>query len=1642
MKKTNKSLISVLFIFILLFAAVPSASGDPVGPEPTKDYKIAYVTDIDRPFPLKEASVPGVNVTEYILPNELTTLSSASVDLYLIDIRSDIPGLDDKIEAWRAEKPVIVLTKNSSTNIFSAAVSGPDSTPSDEKTSEKAAAYWSRHPQNLKNLLLWSANTFGSCNFGNVGDPIDITASDNRTSILLVVTPNDVAITSVIDEVSDYGIDLKFANLSALKNASRDEAAVDFVLTEIRNFNGDIILEIAAPALNERYESEIKNTVNTTAGLVAVFGKGLTLSQSNLTVYPSSLSDEQITKIKKVGDYWSVVLPENLVRMFIYLAESADGRKDLTSLVKGTMTVPPIGIYHPEAPDLSYNGNKLPHLFDNRTKYNEWYQLYKNERSLENNGQWIVLSSYYRDYQEGKMQTEDMMVQKLEEEGYNVLVIYHPNAASNLSPYFSTDPEENKSVDVFISFQTFGYNKPLNQFNAPVIEAVLLSNYADINEWLKDPNGLKKSTFYYKIDQSEGAGSLFPVGVEIQMSADDPIPYPIEDRVDRILGQAKGYANLRHKSNDAKKVALIYFNHPPGKQNIGASYFNLFASLENIFDALNKENYFTEAWSQEDISQKIMTGGRNVGGWAPGELDKLVEDGMADGSIVLLPVSQYETWVSSMTDGQKKVIDDITAEWGEPGESDFMTVTYESERCFVFPVISNGNVTMMPEPARGWEEDLEKLYHDMNIPVPHQYAAFYLWLQKSEEEGGFGADAMVHLGRHGTQEFLPGKMVCMDESGAADLMIGDVPNIYLYIIDGSGEGLQAKRRGYATLISHLTPPIAKSGLYGELSGLNELIVSYERAQSGGSSSVAEIRQEIIALLENSTVSNDLELNMPRLKSDATYFSESVDDVTEYLELINEQTIPYGTHIFGESLSSEQLSMFLETIYAERLSKLSVSLLPKDLTPTEQKTNVDRLASRMAFYAADNSNSESFISDVSAWIASPEGLDLSVSAPDEELTTELTDLYNNMRGTVSKLDTISETTGLIHALDGQYIDVSPQGDPVRNPDVLPTGRNYVGFVSNKVPTKVATEIGQKMGDELLSAHYNETGKFPEKVGVVLWSVETFRHDGVMEAMALRLMGAEPFRNNPSGSITNTKVNITPEDQLKVTTTAGEIQRPRTDVVITISGLYRDSLPFQIRMIDTAVREVSNYENDSIIANHVRQNSLAMESQLNNLEDAGRAEIIKSYKEADPSYNDDDFSKLAEQLSKIRIFGPPPESYGTGIEKEIEAGQGWDSETAIDNIGELYIFRMANMYTVNSGGDIIFLGNFGKIFEMNLKGVEVVTNSRSSNLYGILDNDDFFQYVGGMSAAVQSLDENKKPPVVKVINLRTANKESVQSLGDFMKLEIRARALNDKYLEGMIASGYSGMKEISEIVDNLWGWQVTTPHAVDEYMWNDVYTQLVTNQTLNDAFKEHNPYAYESLVTRMLDANAKGYWDPSDKTIQNLAKELAETVVASGVACCHHTCGNPTLNNHIAGILSVPGVVEDDVAKQWQQLTEEATRTKIVPTQTKPVGRPSSGTGSANVVESGTDGTEKIQADAAGLSQEETEMSGEGAGTDMSSSAGQSVTGVEMTVKSLRDAANSVRDFLENPTFSATSMIAIAFVIFTVGALFYGVRKKNI
>ncbi|WP_300606292.1 cobaltochelatase subunit CobN [Methanohalophilus sp.] len=1560
--------------------------------------EFAYVTDSDVPHNIIGNATLGLNVSKYdCIPGGM----SIEADIVFVDVSAEanITYLSQEIGNGNISGEIISFTNSSA---FLATVS--------EDVQQNASLYWTWTEENLERLLVYSAH--------EVAGRVDLSPKPPlRTSILLVVLPNHATILSVEDELEEYGIDIRFANLTAMSMMARDTSLAPYVNAEIDDFDGDIILEYVADSQYDLYKDSLQAAGDRGISVLGIGG----FSSAHSYYYNVDDGSEVLKTLfdKYRPGYWRTVLPENLIRMFVYVSNEVDEREDLAPYVKPTMIVPPAAIYHPDAPPCNYEGDSFEHLFTNRTEYNSWYEQ---SGHYTEGAPWIGIAMYYRDYQEGKLHTEDVMIRMLEEDGYNVIASYVPWGSPINTFYNNSD--ENHCVDAIISFLFFGATGPadiLSQSDVPVLKAVSLS-YQTYAEWQANPYGMHGTAITWKLDQPEMDGVIAPIPVEAQFTEDDYTRYPIMDRVDKLVGTAESYADLRNTSPADRRIALIYFNHPPGKQDVGASYLNLFESLDGMLAALENEGYSTQHLNASVLQRMILCEGRNVGTWAPGELEELVDAGLANNSIVLLDVATYEEWFAELP---SPIRDEVVATWGEP-PGDMMVLERDGNRYIVIPAIKDGNVILTPQPARGWEEDVERLYHDLNIPVPHQYLAFYLWLQHSPAEGGFGADAIVHVGRHGTHEWLPGKMLCLDNTSYSDVLLGDLPNIYPYIMDGGGEGIQAKRRGYATLISHLTPPIAYGGTYGELRDLKYYLMQYERySQTGSTEGMNKTKEKVIAILGNTTLDEEIGVEI-----NDSNFAESAEEIVEYMEQVASETIPYGTHTFGIALPDSHVSMFLETMHTDLLMNTSCTILGYNYSDVSQgglgnlenRTDAENTSKWLLGAFFNSSGNDDFRETVSEYF------NITIDA---SLSERLNQTYEELNRTEGLLDPSIEMNSLIHALDGGYVIPGEQGDPVSNPSALPTGCNYYGFNSKKVPDPTTWEIGKDLADDMLVDYYELHGHFPDKMGVSMWSVETLRHNGVVESMVLRLMGAEPSfyytRSGAFSKVYNDRVTVTPLDELTLTLSNGTVvQRPRIDVVITTSGLYRDTLQYQMRMLDVAVWEISGL-NESVEENYVRKHSQEIEQHLLGFNESQKRDLMEYYLQADPGFAGD-FPELAAKLSRHRIFGPPPGGYGVGIEKEIEAGgTAWDASNSTEAIGSMYIFRMANLYTSDEGGNVHYLGNYEDIFSENLKGTDVIFNSRSTSLYGVLDNDDFFQYVGGLAVAIEHVSGTS--PEIKVVNLR--GDPVVEPLEVFLARELRSRALNPLYLEGMMGSGYSGMKEIAEIVDNLWGWQVVSPELVKDYMWNDLYETLVLDRNeigIKEAFNTQNPYAYQSAVARMLEAVRKDYWDAPEEVVERLVEEYVESVAENGVTCCHHTCGNPLLHEYVHGYISAPTThVSKQAASDYLQLMETATgMSGSLPSKDN---NPSfSGRGEARVITgaSGNQTSEVVSVTGAG--EENTPAS------QQSKKGDTYVEGYEMN----RETPSSGEGV--SSAFSAADVFGTVFILAAAVVIMYGYHRK--
>ena len=962
----------------------------------------------------------------------------------------------------------------------------------------------------------------------------------------------------------------------------------------------------------------------------------------------------------------------------------------------------------------------------------------------------------------------------LETRGYNALPVFGWPAHKAIE-HCLFDSQGNSRVAAVAAFSLKHGTNPatvvpvLERLNVPVINAMALSSSRD--EWESSPAGMTLVERFAQGTAAEFAGAIAPTvaatreRVPLSPTLSYPRVTPVPDRIERLADRVDQWVKLRDLPNAEKKVAVVYYNYPPGRENVGASYLNVLPeSLWEILGRLTHEGYETDGapTSSEKLFSDVRDFGSNARPGNADDIDRLVRSGA-----VLWPVAAYRKYFDTLPVSLR---DAIIAKWGEPETSHTMVwQDPEGHPFFVFPVLRWGNVLFGAQPTRGWDQDIVATYHDLHLPMHHQYLAFYLWLQHE-----FGANAMIHCGTHGTLEWLPGREFGFTEADSCEVLVGAVPQLYPYIVDDLGEGLQAKRRGMAAVITHMTPPIDKASLNPELREISGLINDYHVSRDRGAVSADAILQDIIARAEKMGLLKDLLIS---LEPEQMLTDEQLEELEHYIKEVGEKLTPFGMHTFGVS-PEEKMRV------ATADAMLSVE---SELTADEHTTRRDEI--------------------ISAIVA---------SGP-------------------------AEMDALIAGLSGRYIAASPSGDPIRSPASLPTGRNFYGFDPGRLPTPASWLVGQELGRQTLEQYLEKhEGAYPDRLMFNLWATETNRHEGTMEAQILWLLGVKP-KWDARGRVEG--VELIPSE---------ELNRPRIDITVTPSGLYRDVFPTLMLLLDQAVAAAKDSpEPDNPIRLHT---------------DAVQADL--EAKGVDP--------ELAKRIALVRLFTEPSGTYGNGVGNVTFAADSWKDES---QIADVYFNHMSHLFgqgfwgdrPTHHGADITT-----DVFRMAIKGTDAVLHSRSSNVFASLDNDDFFQCLGGAAMAVRQVDG--KTPDVLVADLTNPHSAQTVSLSKFMGKELRSRYLNPKWIEAMLDEGYAGARFIKKVTDNLWGWQVTVPESVDSAKWQEffeVYVQDRYELDIKEKFEDFgNLRAYQAMVDRMLVAVDKGYWKAPETVVNELRDASAQ------------------------------------------------------------------------------------------------------------------------------------------------------------------------
>ncbi|TCO76927.1 cobaltochelatase subunit CobN [Marinisporobacter balticus] len=1035
----------------------------------------------------------------------------------------------------------------------------------------------------------------------------------------------------------------------------------------------------------------------------------------------------------------------------------------------------------------------MPGAFQNLKAYKAWYKISNHQKENE---PWIGISTYNSAFKNDDIEMYKALLKELEENNANVILSFTDSKREELIKEFYIENNQ-CNIDVYIAGLGFNFSsaelekveKAVELFktlNIPIITPVYSS---DLDDWENNPAGISKE-LYWQVVLPELEGRIEPIFMGgTKEVGKDPITgaailkkAPIDYNIKRLSGRVLSWANLRNKENEEKKIALVYYNHDGGKDGIKASYLNVIESAENILEALKQEGYTidgnTDAKSLEEMIQRQ---GRNVGSWAPGEMEKLLQE-----DVLTIPVGEYIKWYEKLPQSLK---DAVEKEWG-PAPGNVMVVDGK----MIIPGMKMGNVFVGPQPMRGWGDDPSKIAHSGTVPPPHQYIAFYFWLQNE-----FKADAVIHLGTHGTLEWLPGKSVGMGEKDWPDQLIGNMVNINPYIMNNPGEGTQAKRRGYAVIIDHLTPPMIQPELYGDLVELQNLVVSYlDEMKKNNEKRALELQKQIVGMVKANHIDQEINLSLE------TNFYESAEELHEYLEELATELMPYGLHTLGISPKGDLFDQMVDSIIAYDKSRES------------DRENIER----------------------------------------------------NL-GMASQ-----EILNLICALNGEYIEPGPSRDPIRVPDAMPTGRNFATFDPRQIPDKAAWETGKKAADDLLERYKQETGKYPDSVGVVLWAIETMRTNGESVGMILRLIGTEPVWNT-KGNVS--AVKITPIE---------ELGRPRVDAVVSISGLFRDTFSNTAEVLDEAFRQVAKLD-ESHDQNHIKKH---YDQIFDQLKEKGVSE------------------EEADALAGARIFGDAPGTYGTGVSTLAETTSAWETQ---EDLVDTYMNRMSYIY-----GKGIYGKEAKDVFKEVLKNVDVVTQIRDS-LWGTMDNDDVAQYLGGLRLAAKAA--SGKDIKTFIINTRQAGDPKIQSLSEFIATELRTRILNPKWLEGMLKEGYAGSAEIAKHIGNMFLMDATLD-AIDDYQWKNVADTIILDEKIR---AQLDPYMIQSIIGWQMEAARRDMWKADEETMKKIADVYIKNAVEYGVVCCHHTCGNVKVNELAASF----STLDQDTMKKFESIFKDATNKDI-------------------------------------------------------------------------------------------------------------------
>ncbi|GLV22776.1 cobaltochelatase subunit CobN [Sphingobium sp. TomMM35A] len=1030
-------------------------------------------------------------------------------------------------------------------------------------------------------------------------------------------------------------------------------------------------------------------------------------------------------------------------------------------------------------------------------------------------GQPVVLFLFYRALLiAGTLEAVDAMIAGLRAAGLNVLAVHVRALREPFARDFLERVIASAGPDVILNATAFAASAPgeprtpsiLEQAECPVLQTMFAS--AEQAAWQDSARGLGPRDLAMHIALPEVDGRIFTRAVAFKAAARFDartecsiiVPQVLADRVSFVAQLAGNWARLRRTPSGERRVALVLANYPNRDGRIGNGVgLDTPESAAAILRALGEAGYA-------------------IGG-APAEGAALMQLMTGSETKCALALADYRAAFAGLPGGIRQL---VTDRWGEPEDDPFC-----KDGAFRLRVHRFGHVAVAVQPSRGYDVDPKSSYHDPALPPPHAYLAFHIWLAHE-----FGVHAVVHVGKHGNLEWLPGKAIALSENCFPEICAGPIPQIYPFIVNDPGEGTQAKRRIGACIIDHLTPPLTRAETYGPLKELEALVDEYYLAAGMDPRRLETLRRDILALAAAQGLDKDAGAQGSG--------DDALAAIDNYLCELKEMQIRDGLHVFTRSPERALRRDLL----------IALARCPRGLDGGQQsllRALADDLA--LGFDPIDcgmgrpwTGPRPQILADTTPDVWRSTGdtverlelyamqlLDTGEASPGPASAQVLDTIRNDLAPRVDACGG-AEKTALLQALDGRFVAPGPSGAPTRGrPDVLPTGRNFYSVDTRAVPTVAAWNLGQKSAELVVQDYLQREGGYPRSIALSAWGTANMRTGGDDIAQALALMGVRPRWDWGSGRVVGFEVM-----------TIAELNRPRVDVTLRVSGFFRDAFPEQIDLVDSAARAVmalDEPEEDNPAAARHRAEAAALMAE-------GAAE------------------KAALRRAGTRVFGSKPGAYGAGLQAMIDERL-WHDRSDLANI---YLDWGSHAYGGGVEGDAE-----RDLFARRLGEADALIQNQDNREHDLLDSDDYYQFEGGIAAAVEHL--SGRQPLSYHNDHSRPERPVIRTLEDEIGRVVRARVTNPKWIAGMMRHGYKGAFEIAASVDYLFAFAATT-HGVKDHHFDAVHAAFIEDEAVRAFMAEANPAALREAAARLHEALDRGLWRPRSNSAAMILAQLKE------------------------------------------------------------------------------------------------------------------------------------------------------------------------